>query len=412
MGKNIILFDTAHTKANLLPFTYTRPIGAIRIGIHTIAEKWQQSTEASIQFWVAEEYLALKYPLNIRDNESYILLQGNIIPNEEIVQTIGKLRIGEGIANNKGEQIAWHIMGTELEAWKTQSIKSTIVHSIHSNLIQVNNTYDIFASNDTALRQDFERITKNRVSAPIPEGTVAINAENIFIEKGAVITCAILNASTGPIYIGKDAEIMEGCKIRGPFALCEHAGLKMDAKIYGATTIGPYCKAGGELNNVVMFGYSNKGHDGFLGNAVIGEWCNLGADTNNSNLKNTYEEVKLWNYRTERFERTGLTFCGLMMGDHAKCGINTMFNTGTVVGVGANIFGAGFPRNFIPSFAWGGAHGFETFQLNKFYKTAEAMCSRRGIIFDDTDKQLIAAVFAQSAKHRFWEKEQTTNPTQ
>jgi UDP-N-acetylglucosamine diphosphorylase/glucosamine-1-phosphate N-acetyltransferase len=198
---------------------------------------------------------------------------------------------------------------------------------------------------------------------------------------------------------------MEGCKIRGPFALCEGAGLKMDAKIYGPTTLGPYCKAGGELNNVVMFGYSNKGHDGFLGNAVIGEWCNLGADTNNSNLKNTYEEVKLWNYRTEKFEKTGLTFCGLIMGDHSKCGINTMFNTGTVVGTGANIFGAGFPRNFIPSFAWGGAQGFETFQLAKFYKTAEAMCARRNIHFDETDRAILHHVYEESKRFRYWEKE-------
>jgi UDP-N-acetylglucosamine diphosphorylase/glucosamine-1-phosphate N-acetyltransferase len=198
---------------------------------------------------------------------------------------------------------------------------------------------------------------------------------------------------------------MEGCKIRGPFAMCNDAGLKMDAKIYGATTLGPHCKAGGEINNAVFFGYSNKGHDGFIGNAVIGEWCNLGADTNNSNLKNTYDEVKLWNYRTGRFEKTGLTFCGLMMGDYTKCGINTMFNTGTVVGVGANIFGAGFPRNFIPSFAWGGAQGFETFELSKFYKTAEAMCKRRNVIFTDTDKKILEHIFQISAPNRFWEKQ-------
>lgn len=406
---NIILFDTEHIKANLLPFSYTRPVGAIRCGIQTIAEKWQQWAQATVQFWVAEDYLASKFPLNIQNDESYVLVRGNVLPNEELISLITNMGPSEGIATEKGEQIAWHIKGSEFDAWKTQSLNSVRLHSLSSKPIQINNTYDIFANNDAALRQDFERITKGRKSAPIPAGTVAMNPENIFIEEGTTVTCAILNASIGPIYIGKDAEIMEGCKIRGPFALCDHGGLKMDAKIYGATTIGPHCKAGGELNNVVMFGYSNKGHDGFLGNAVIGEWCNLGADTNNSNLKNTYEEVKLWNYRTERFERTGLTFCGLMMGDHAKCGINTMFNTGTVVGVGANIFGAGFPRNFIPSFAWGGAQGFETFQLNKFYKTAEAMCSRRGVTFDDTDKQLIAAVFAQSAKHRFWEKEQTNN---
>ncbi|MFY8019900.1 MAG: putative sugar nucleotidyl transferase, partial [Bacteroidia bacterium] len=275
--------------------------------------------------------------------------------------------------------------------------------SISENFIQVARPYDIFSKNAQAIEEDFELLTKGRKSEPIPEGNQVIQADRIFIEPGAKVLFSILNASSGPIYIGKNAEVMEGCKIRGPFALCEDAGLKMDAKIYGATTVGPHCKVGGEVNNSVFFSYSNKGHDGFVGNAVIGEWVNMGADSNNSNLKNTYDEVKLWSYTSQRFEKTGLTFCGLMMADHAKCGINTMFNTGTVVGVGANIFGAGFPRNFIPDFSWGGAQGFETHVLNKFYKTAEAMCGRRNVVFDEKDKALYQTLFEKTAELRFWE---------
>jgi UDP-N-acetylglucosamine diphosphorylase/glucosamine-1-phosphate N-acetyltransferase len=276
--------------------------------------------------------------------------------------------------------------------------------SEETNFIQLDFCYDIFSKNGEAIEADFIHITAGRSSQAIPEGNQVLNPERIFIEEGAKINFSILNASTGSIYIGKNAEVMEGCKIRGPFALCEDAGLKMDAKIYGPTTVGPHCKVGGEVNNVVFYAYSNKGHDGFVGNAVIGEWVNMGADTNNSNLKNTYDEVKLWNYRTNRFEKTGLTFCGLMMADHAKCGINTMFNTGTVVGVGANIFGSGFPRNFIPSFSWGGAQGFETFVLNKFFKTAEAVYKRRNVPFTEADKELLSVVFEQSKTYRFWEQ--------
>jgi UDP-N-acetylglucosamine diphosphorylase/glucosamine-1-phosphate N-acetyltransferase len=245
----------------------------------------------------------------------------------------------------------------------------------------------------------------------LPASNALIHPERIFAEEGAKVEYSILNAAEGPIYIGKGAEIMEGCKVRGPFALCENAVLKLDAKIYGATTVGPECRVGGEVSNVVFLGYSNKGHDGFLGNSVIGEWCNIGADTNSSNLKNTYEPVKLWSYATGRFEKTGLTFCGLMMGDHAKCGINTMFNTGTVAGVGANIFGTGFPRNFIPSFAWGGAQGFETFQPAKFFITAEAMMTRRKIKLTSTDKDILNEVFRLTAGYRYWEnnRQETTS---
>jgi UDP-N-acetylglucosamine diphosphorylase/glucosamine-1-phosphate N-acetyltransferase len=268
--------------------------------------------------------------------------------------------------------------------------------------LTVQNTWDIFSNNDAALRADFELVTQDRKSQPIPKSVNVIAPENIFIEEGAKLEFVTLNASTGPIYIGKDAEIMEGSVIRGPFALCEGAGVKLATKVYGATTVGPYSKIGGEVNNSVLFAYSNKGHDGFLGNSVLGEWCNIGADSNNSNLKNNYEEVKLWSYETESFAKTGLQFCGLIMGDHSKCGINTMFNTGTVIGVSANIFGSGFPRNFVPSFSWGGAAGFTTYTTSKAFATAKLVMSRRNVEFDAQEQAILEHVFEETKK---WRKE-------
>jgi UDP-N-acetylglucosamine diphosphorylase/glucosamine-1-phosphate N-acetyltransferase len=400
MSLNYILFDSQY-RTDLLPLTYTRPVAAIRIGILTIAEKWMQHLNADVSY-LTQPYLQQRFPLNISSDN--VLINGSVLPTDTCAAAIHQLQPNEALMSGQ-ELIAIRLNEEAVHTFDASKAWEGKTVSLPTVPIVLKKVYDIFTKNADALQYDFKKITAGRISEKLPAGTQAVNPENIFIEPGAKIDFAILNASTGPIYIGKNTEVMEGCKIRGPFALCEGAGLKMDAKIYGPTTLGPYCKAGGELNNVVMFGYSNKGHDGFLGNAVIGEWCNLGADTNNSNLKNTYEEVKLWNYRTEKFEKTGLTFCGLIMGDHSKCGINTMFNTGTVVGTGANIFGAGFPRNFIPSFAWGGAQGFETFQLAKFYKTAEAMCARRNIHFDETDRAILHHVYEESKRFRYWEKE-------
>jgi UDP-N-acetylglucosamine diphosphorylase/glucosamine-1-phosphate N-acetyltransferase len=270
------------------------------------------------------------------------------------------------------------------------------------NCIRVEHTWDIFSNNDAAIREDFELLTEDRKSQPIPKSVNTIAKENIFIEEGAKLEFVTLNASSGPIYIGKNSEIMEGAVIRGPLALCDNAQIKMSSKIYGATTVGPYSRIGGEVKNSVLFSYSNKGHDGFLGDSVLGEWCNIGADSNNSNLKNNYDEVKLWSYETESFAKTGLQFCGLMMGDHSKCGINTMFNTGTVVGVSANIFGAGFPRNFVPSFSWGGASGFTTYITKKAFETARLVMSRRGIEFDEKEAAILEHIFEETKK---WRKE-------
>lgn len=390
---NYILFDNEMDRGNLLPFTFTRPVAEMRCGILTIAQKWKLFLGVAPSY-KTEAYLQLKFPLVAA--ESNLMINGSIFPNEGLLSEIMALKMGQGLKWND-QLLAAYVHGTDENA-------ALDFIQTKQEIVKLNYTYDIFSKNGQAIEDDFEMLTKNRISQPISSTNQVLRPERIFIEPGASVEFSILNASTGSIYIGKDAEIMEGSMVRGPFALCEHAGLKMDAKIYPGTTVGPHCKVGGEVNNAVFFAYSNKGHDGFIGNSVIGEWCNLGADTNNSNLKNTYEEVKLWSYRTEKFEKTGLTFCGLMMGDHSKCGINTMFNTGTVVGVAANIFGAGFPRNFIPSFAWGGAQGFETFILKKAYVTAEAMCARRKVPFDQVEKDILKLVYDESAKYRFWER--------
>ncbi len=269
-----------------------------------------------------------------------------------------------------------------------------------ADFIKVNETWEIFGQNGKAIEQDFDLLTKGRKSEKLSDTNRIIGGENIFIEKGAKVEFATINATSGPVYIGRDAEIMEGALIRGPFALCEQGVIKMGAKIYGPATIGPFSKVGGEINNSVIFGYSNKAHDGFLGNSVIAEWCNLGADTNNSNLKNSYDNVKLWSYTQETFVDTGLQFCGLIMGDHSKSGINTMFNTGTVVGVNVNVFGSGFQRNFIPSFSWGGTSGFSIYNVKKAIQVAEAMYARRGKKFDEIEKELFYNLFDQTASNR------------
>lgn len=397
---NYILFD-GQVRDHLLPFTFTRPVADIRIGILTIAEKWAKYAAVKPSYHT-EAYLSVKYPLQLADDNMF--LNGSVCPDEKVWSEITALKINEGLYQ-ADKLIACRLHKEDASAFNEETITLRKVESSAPVALSISRVYDIFSKNGEAIQADFNLLTKGRISASISPTNQVLKPENIFIEPGAKVEFSILNASTGPIYIGKDAEIMEGCKIRGPFALCDHAGLKMDAKIYGPTTVGPHCKVGGEVNNAVFFAYSNKGHDGFVGNAVIGEWCNLGADTNNSNLKNTYDEVKLWNYKTERFEKTGLTFCGLIMGDHSKCGINTMFNTGTVVGVAANIFGTGFPRQFVPSFAWGGSQGFDTFKIDKAFQTATAMCARRGVEFGDADKAILQAVYDDSAKFRFWEKE-------
>ena len=325
---NYILFD-GPSRNNLLPFTFTRPVADIRVGILTIREKWECFLGTTTTT-ITEDYLSDKYPMVEMDEN--ILINSSYLPNPELVEIVKGLEANQAIFRNE-DVIAFYTKNAQ------EDINFDTYDAIEyeDEVIKIENSWDIFARNGDAMEEDFELLTKGRRSQPIPASNSVIDGNNIFIEEGAKLEFAILNASSGSIYIGKDAEIMEGSIIRGPFALCEHATVKLGAKIYGPTTIGPHSKVGGEVSNSVIFGYSNKGHDGFLGNSVLGEWCNLGADTNNSNLKNNYSEVRLWDYSTETFAKTGLQFCGLMMGDHSKCGINTMFNTGTVVGVSANI---------------------------------------------------------------------------
>ncbi len=388
---NYILFD-GPSRNNLLPFTYTRPVADIRVGILTLREKWE-SHLGYVTTTVTEDYLSDKFPMVEMENN--IMINASYLPNSELAERIKNLEENQAIFKDE-DVIAFFSKENQ------DDIDFNTYEAIEFDgaVLKIEHTWDIFSKNGEAIKDDFELITKGRQSQPIPSTVNVINPEHIFIEKGAKLQFTTLNAESGPIYIGKDSEIMEGSNIRGPFALCKGATVKLGAKIYGPTTVGPFSKVGGEVNNSVLFGYSNKGHDGFLGNSVIGEWCNLGADTNNSNLKNNYAEVRLWDYKTEGFAKTGLQFCGLMMGDHSKCGINTMFNTGTVVGVNANIFGSGFPRNFVPSFSWGGNKGFTTYLTKKAFEVAKVVMSRRGIEFTEQDVSIFEHIFEETKKYR------------
>ena len=388
---NYILFD-GPSRNNLLPFTYTRPVADIRIGILTIREKWETYLGFTTTT-LTEDYLSEKYPMVEMDEN--VMINASFLPNSELAEMVKNLEENQAIF--KGEDV---IAFFSKETQENIDFENYEAIEFNEDLIKIEHTWDIFRKNGEALTEDFELLTKGRKSQPIPSSNRLIDASNVFIEEGAKLEFTILNASTGPIYIGKDAEIMEGSIIRGPFSIGEGSTVKMGAKIYGPTTVGPFCKVGGEVTNTVLFAYSNKAHEGYLGNSVLGEWCNIGADTNTPNLKNDYSEVRLWNYQTESFAKTGLQFCGLMMGDHSKCGINTMFNTGTVVGVSANIFGSGFPRNFIPSFSWGGHGGLTTYLTKKAFEVAKVVMSRRNIEFSEQDADILEHVFEETKKFR------------
>ena len=390
LDTNCVLFDDLVWE-DLLPLTYTRPAPEIRIGILTIKEKWQHYF--SRVSYKTKDYLQEKFPLIIENDNLFI--NAGIIPTSSIVNAISQLESNQFLIHDE------YLIAFRSDSYSPESILSDgVQEDFTGELLAINNTWDIFELNEKALKIDFEQITKGRKSAPLSSTNNIVAQENIFIEPGAKVEFATINASEGPVYIGKDSEIMEGVLIRGPLALCKHSTIKMGAKIYGATTIGPHCKVAGEVQNSVLTGYSNKGHDGYLGNSVLGEWCNIGADSNNSNLKNNYDKVKLWSYKTGRFEKTGLQFLGLIMGDHSKCGINTMFNTGTVVGVSANIYGSGFPRNFVPSFSWGGAAGFTTYSIKKALETAKIVMARRGIELSEADIKIVEHLFRITEKYR------------
>ena len=379
----IQLVDGKH-RSHLLPLTYTRPVAELRCGIITIAEKYtKRGHEIG---YGTEAYLNVKYP----SIEAEVLVSGSVCPTDAFLEAVAGLSSGQAL-----------IQGDELLAFKGEKWvdEPSEIIPFSGALNLITRPWDIWSKNASELNLDFDLLTKDRFSAPI-DATNTVIGDRVFLEEGAKATASILNATSGPIYLAKNAEIMEGCIVRGGLALGESSALKMGAKIYGATTLGPHCKVGGEVNNSVIIGYSNKGHDGFLGNSALGEWCNLGADTNNSNLKNNYDEVKAWSYVDGRFAKTGQQFCGLIMGDHSKSGINTMFNTGTVVGVSANVYGAGFPRNFIASFTWGGPQGTMEYRIDKALDTADRMMKRRGLEVDEVEKAILEQVYALSAEYR------------
>lgn len=394
---HLLLFDDPAIRGSLLPFTFTRPVADIRVGILKISEKWNKLTGAQISF-LTQDYLQKKFP---RNQNKALAVNGSWLPDAGALQALNSLKEDQALYFGK-VFLAGYIGETEKNL-SFVSERNQVQLSYEPVLLQ--KTWQIFQFNGSEIRKDYSLLTNGRASQPVNDPhTIVYGVNQIFIEEGAKIKAAVLNAESGPIYIGKNSEIQEGSLIRGPFALCEGSTVNMGAKLRGDTTVGPFSKVGGEISNSVIFGFSNKGHEGFLGNSVLGEWCNLGADTNTSNLKNNYAPVKLWDYTRGGFANTGLQFCGLMMGDHSKCGINTMFNTGTVVGVGANIFGDGFPRNFIPSFSWGGAAGFSTFTMVKFEETAKAVFGRRGIEWTPAEKEILDKVFDLTKSYRIWDK--------
>lgn len=390
---NYILFDDATTRTNLLPLTFTRPTADLRVGITTIREKWENLLGAPTST-LTEKYLEKKFPTIKKNNN--ILIDGSVIPNAELIAKIKNLKPNQALSCE--DMIVAYRMNEEgIDGATDETYENMEEIEFSGDLMKINHLWDLYLMNKEMIQKDFVCITAGRKSEKLSKTNIVIgDLGNIFIEKGAVIEGATLNATFGPIYIGQDAEVMEGACIRGPFAMNEHAKVKMGAKIYGATTLGPYSKVGGEVENVIFLGYSNKAHDGFLGHSVIGEWCNIGAGTNSSNLKNTYDEIKLWSYTWDTFEPTGQQFCGLFMGDHTKVAIHTTFNTGTVIGVGATIFGSGFQRNFIASFTWGG----KQHDVNQVIDVAKRMCARRNKDFGKIESDILKNVFKITHSYR------------
>jgi UDP-N-acetylglucosamine diphosphorylase/glucosamine-1-phosphate N-acetyltransferase len=390
---NLILFDDPAIRQDLLPFTFTRPCAKIRVGILTIDEKWEKRLGLKASFQT-EAYLQKKFPLVSTDDN--LLINGAVCPDENLVAAIKSIEPGKFLMKDN-MLLAARRPNAEMNDSNTLSYKEPVT--------VIDKTWKIFRENAAQIKIDFKLITAGRKSAGIDDKhTIVYGEENIFVEEGVYIRAAIINAEPGPIYLGKNSIVQEGAIIRGTFALCEGGHVNMGGKMRGDSTIGPFSKVGGEVSTSVVFGYSNKAHDGFMGCTVMGEWCNLGADTNTSNLKNNYDLVKVWSHAKEDVVSTGLQFCGLMMGDHSKCGINTMFNTGSVIDVAANVFGEGFPRNYIPSFSWGGAQDITTYKLDKAITTATKAMERRNIVFDDVEREIFEKVYELTSKSRTWEK--------
>lgn len=387
----IVLFEDQKWQ-NFLPLVYTRPVGDLLIGIENISSKWERSLNAESTHRT-REYLQQLFPPT--DQKVDLWINARVLPDDSLIMAIHHLNSGEMLLH--GEDL----LAVKSENFSAANLENLSSKQHQSEPVILNHITDLFSKNAIAINEDFKRITHGKTGQTLHASNILIgDPSRIFIEEGATVYASTLNTLEGPIYIGKDAEIMEGSNVRGPFAIGEHSALKMSSKVYGATTIGPHCKIGGEVSNSVVQGYSNKAHDGFIGNTIIGQWCNLGADTNTSNLKNNYSRVKIFDYKSNSLEDTGLTFCGLIMGDHSKCSINTMFNTGTVVGVGANIFGSGFPPKHIPSFSWGGAQGMTEYDLKKMMETATRVYTRRSLTFGQTQMDILSYIFENTVNHR------------
>lgn len=382
---NYVLFDDS-AWSDLLPLTFTRPACEIRIGILTIKEKWEFLFKKDFSY-KTQNYLSVKFPFKIKEKYPTLFINGRVCPDETLFREIKKLKMFQVLYLGN---IPLAYCG-DTDSGEFHANFTKVYSKSKPTIIQY--PWDIFRMNENQLIFDYILLTEGRKSKALSKSNTVIGKGKVFIENGASVECATINPLGGFVYIGKDAIIMEGCHIRGSFSLGEHSEVKMGAKIYGPTTIGPQSKVGGEISNSVIFGYSNKGHDGFLGNSVLGEWCNLGADTNNSNLKNNYADVKAYSYTKHKMINTGLQFCGLIMGDHSKTGINTMLNTGTVVGVNANIFGGGFPATHVPSFSWGGTGKLDKYELTKAFEVAQRVMERRGITLTDADKKILSEVF-------------------
>ena len=398
---NIILFDN-ETRENLLPLTFTRPVCELRMGVLRIREKWERWLNATASF-ITQDYLSAKYGIDYDDDNYFI--NGSALPSPELVALVRQMEYNEALLQGE-ELIAARLDARQLEKlMKDDDIEELKgIELGDTPYIKINGLTDLFSQNARAITQDVELLTKKGKFLPVPSSCFAKAKSQIFLEEGAEVEGAFLNASDGPIFIGRNSRIMEGSMIRGPVAIGEHAQVKMGAKIYGGTTIGPWCKAGGEIVESILLEYSNKAHDGFLGHSYLGAWTNIGADTNTSNLKNNYENVRLWSYTEKRFVNTGTQFCGLIMGDHSKTAINVMLNTGTVIGVSTNIYGEGFPRNFVPSFSWGGNSGFRTFKTEKAFETMERVMDRRQQTLDIEDRLIYLRVYEETQSYRSWDK--------
>lgn len=385
----ILLYDQP-LRDHLLPLTFTRPLSGLRCGILTLREKWEKRLPAEYHHLTAD-YLSGLYPAV---EEPDLVINAGVAATDDLAAAVEDLEAGQCLIKDE-IIIAERTGGAGFTAWNPNAEK----RQYQGEFSYITRPWHVFQYNGDELNRDFDLLTAGRTSVK-PSSTNHIIGNRIFIEEGAQAEYATFNTTDAPVYLAKDALVMEGAMVRGGLALGEHSQLKMGAKIYGPTTIGPWSKVGGEVSNSVIQGYSNKGHEGYLGNAVIGEWCNLGADTNNSNLKNNYDEIRVWSYVNQGFERTGLQFCGLLMGDHSKCGINTMFNTGTVVGVMCNIFGSGFPRTFIPSFSWGGAGGYSVYRFDKALDTARRVMARRNKQVSPEEIAMLEEVFKLTAEWR------------